>query len=57
MAHLAPRYQEAMTNELALALALAIAALFALDAYLDLGGALFLARKGLDLITWLAIWR
>ena len=57
MARLAPGYHEAMTNGLALALALAVAALFALDAYLGFGGALFLTREGLGLINWLAFWR
>ena len=46
-----------MTTGLALGLAASIAALLALDAHLDLGGALFLARKGLQLINWLAFWR
>ncbi len=47
-----------MTNRIAIALALVILALFAIDAY-AFGGALpvFLGRKGLDFLEWIAFWR
>ena len=47
-----------MTNGLALALILLIAGFFALDHWvLHLDAPLFLARRGLDLIEWVAFWR
>ena len=47
-----------MTNSIAIGILLALVAFFALDAYvLHLDAALFLARKGLALIDWLAFWR
>jgi len=47
-----------MTNALALWLFALVVGLFALDWYLaDWGASLFLARKGLGLIEWLAFWR
>jgi len=47
-----------MTNQIAIGLALLIVGFFVLDAYvLHLDAGVFLARKGLDLIEYLAIWR
>lgn len=47
-----------MTNGVAIGLALIIASGLALDYYVyDLEGSLFLARKTLALIDWLAFWR
>ncbi|MEM9844268.1 MAG: hypothetical protein AAF965_05665 [Pseudomonadota bacterium] len=47
-----------MTNGVALTLGLAIAAGLALDFFVyDMEGSLFLARKTLSLIEWLAFWR
>ena len=47
-----------MTNTLAIWLFLFIVAFFALDYFvLHLDAARFLARKGLDLIDYLAFWR
>ena len=48
----------AMTNGLALFLIAAVAGFFVLDhTVLHLDAGLVLARKGLDLIGWLAFWR
>jgi hypothetical protein len=47
-----------MTDGLAIALVLLIAGFLLLDQFvLDLGAPLFLARKGLALVEWLAFWR
>ncbi|SFA79076.1 hypothetical protein SAMN05421688_0916 [Poseidonocella pacifica] len=47
-----------MTNTLALTLAVLLLGALSLDLWLDGGaGALFLARKGVALIEWLAVWR
>jgi hypothetical protein len=47
-----------MTNSIALALGLVVVALLAIDlAWFGGEGSLFLAREGLGLIEWLAIWR
>ncbi|MDJ0640691.1 MAG: hypothetical protein QNJ20_17855 [Paracoccaceae bacterium] len=46
-----------MTNRIALILGLVILVLLALDYALGLGIALFLARRFLDLISLLAVWR
>ena len=46
-----------MTNRIALGLGIVVCAALALDYVLGLGAALFLARKFLDLIQILAIWR
>ncbi len=47
-----------MTNRIAIVLALLVVAVFAVDAY-AFGGTLpvFLGRKMLNLLTWLAFWR
>ncbi len=47
-----------MTNRIALFLALAVIAVFAVDAY-AFGGNLpvFLGRKGLEFLEWIAFWR
>ena len=47
-----------MTNRIAIGLAIVIAGLFAVDAW-AFGGTLpvFLGRKGLELIEWIAFWR
>jgi hypothetical protein len=47
-----------MTNQIAIALALPILAAIGVDqALFDGANLLFLAKKGLDLIEWLAFWR
>lgn len=47
-----------MTNRIAFGLALLIAAFFGYDAYaMDWQMTVFLGRKGLELIEWLAFWR
>lgn len=46
-----------MTNRLALVLALLVVAGLVIDLYLGLGGALFLARRFVDLLHWVAFWR
>ncbi len=47
-----------MTNRIAIGLALAIVAVFAVDALVFGGGLpVFLGRKGLELIEWIAFWR
>ena len=47
-----------MTNGLAIALVLLIAGFFLIDHFLlHLDAPLFLARKGLELLDWLAFWR
>ena len=46
-----------MTNRIALGLGLVLLAALALDYVLGFGAALFLARKFLDLIQALAVWR
>lgn len=47
-----------MTTKIALALAALIAAFFALDIYvLHLDAGMFLGKKLLELITYLAFWR
>ena len=47
-----------MTTRIAIWLALALVAVFVVDAYV-FGGSLpvFLGRKGLELIEWIAFWR
>ncbi len=47
-----------MTNTLAIWIVALIASFFLLDTFvLHLGAPLFLARKGMDLIAYLAFWR
>jgi Na+/melibiose symporter-like transporter len=46
-----------MTNAISLWLAIFIAAAVGIDIFFDLGGAVFLLRKLLDLIEWLSFWR
>jgi len=46
-----------MTNTTSLWLAIFIAAAITVDLYFDLGGAIFLLRKLIDLIEWLSFWR
>ena len=46
-----------MSNGLAIALALAVAALFAASAVMGWDLHVFLGRKLADLIEWLAFWR
>ena len=47
-----------MTNRLALALLLLIGGFILLDQFvLHLGAPIFMARRGLELIEWLAFWR
>jgi len=47
-----------MTNTLAIWLTALVLGLLALDyALADFGASLFLARKGLELLEWLAFWR
>jgi hypothetical protein len=52
------RHNAAMTNRIAIALGILIAAFIIIDA-LAFGGhaPLFLARKGLEFIDWIAFWR
>jgi hypothetical protein len=45
-----------VTNRIALFLGLAIAALIAADLALGTGGLLFLARRFLALLDWMAFW-
>jgi hypothetical protein len=46
-----------VTNRIALVLGLVLAALIAADLALGLGGLLFLARRFLALLDWIAFWR
>ena len=47
-----------MTNPIAIGLALLILAALALDAFAyDWANLVFLSKKGLELIEWLAFWR
>jgi hypothetical protein len=46
-----------VTNRTALFLALVLVALVATDLVMGLGGTLFLARRFLELLHWLAFWR
>ncbi|WP_417247799.1 hypothetical protein [Celeribacter sp.] len=47
-----------MTNQIALGLGLVIFAALGFDVTMNDGaGTLFLARKGLELIEWIAFWR
>lgn len=46
-----------MTNRIALILAVIIAALVALDLVMGWGATLFLARKFIVFIDWIAFWR
>ena len=46
-----------MTNAVAIGLALVLTALLAVDALMGWGGAHFLARRFIELLEWLAIWR
>jgi hypothetical protein len=46
-----------VTNRAALLLGLLILALIGVDLALGLGGTLFLARRFLEVLDWLAIWR
>lgn len=50
-------YISGMTNTTSLWLAIFIAAAITVDLYFDLGGAIFLLRKLIDLIEWLSFWR
>ncbi len=47
----------AMTNRIALGIAIVLGVVLALDYVLGLGIAVFLARRFLDLIQALAVWR
>jgi hypothetical protein len=50
--------QSGMTNTVAIWLGVLIVGFFLLDQFvLDLGAGLFLAKRGLDLIEYLAFWR
>ena len=47
-----------MTNRIAIALALVVVAVFAVDAWaLDGTLPVFLGRKGLEVLEWMAFWR
>lgn len=47
-----------MTNKIALGLALLLVAVFAVDAFAFGGGLpVFLGRKGIEFLDWLAFWR
>lgn len=46
-----------MTNRLAIVLGLAVVAALALDQVLDLGWGLYLARRFVELLDWVAFWR
>jgi len=47
-----------MTNRLAIIIALCVIGFFVLDHFvLGLDAGVFLIRKGLELITWMAFWR
>jgi hypothetical protein len=47
-----------MTNSLAIGIGIVLAVGLAVDfIFFGQSGALFLARKGLDLLEWLAFWR
>jgi len=47
-----------VTNSLAIFLALVVAGAFALDYFLwDTANTVYLGRKFLELITWIAFWR
>lgn len=46
-----------MTNKLAIWLGALIVIFFATDLFFDWGATLFLLRKFIDLITYLAFWR
>ncbi len=46
-----------MTNRIAIGIALALAIFLAVDVLFNLGATLFLARRFVDLIEWLAFWR
>jgi hypothetical protein len=46
-----------VTNRAALLLGLLILALIGVDLALGFGGTLFLARRFLEVLDWLAIWR
>ena len=47
-----------MTNGIAIGIVLALAGFFALDHYvLHIDAAVFLGRKGLDLLGYVAFWR
>jgi hypothetical protein len=50
-------YRVRVTNRIALVLGLVLAALIAADLALGLGGLLFLARRFLVLLDWIAVWR
>lgn len=56
--HRPPRYTADMTTRLAIIIALLIAGFFVLDHYvLHLNAGVFLAKKGIELINYIAIWR
>lgn len=50
-------YRKHMTNRIALGIALVILVLIAVDLLLGLGATLFLARRFVGLIEWMAFWR
>ncbi len=50
-------YRGAMTNRIALGIALFVAAFVAVDLLLGLGASLSLARRFTGLIDWMAFWR
>lgn len=52
-----PRYNGGMTNTLALWLGAIIIVLIGTELVLDTGAGLFLLRKFVELIEWVAFWR
>jgi hypothetical protein len=50
-------YRGRVTNRIALALALVLLALIVVDLAMGLGASLFLARRFLVVLDWMAFWR
>jgi hypothetical protein len=50
-------YPDIMTNRIAIGIAIVLAVFLAVDLAFNLGATLFLARRFLALIEWLAFWR
>jgi len=50
-------YRETMTNRIAIWIVLAVLAALAADLLLGLGATLFIARRFVGLIDWIAFWR
>ena len=46
-----------MTNPVAIGIAASVAALVAIDLAMEWGASLFLVRRFIDLLEWLAVWR